>query len=199
MKVSLDRLKSILALAKTISVYGTLAILIGFLAYVFLDVQISVHLTNHTQRHQRVSAVLNLVPHYCTDWEKRECLIQAANHTANKHNLDPALFRALIAQESAWNKEATSSVGARGLTQLMPATASGECGLGEADITDPLENLNCGAYYLAKQLRRFGDVELALAAYNSGPERVAKLGRVPRITETQNYVSRIMAGWDQPL
>jgi soluble lytic murein transglycosylase-like protein len=81
----------------------------------------------------------------------------------------------------------------------MPKTALGECGLDGVEITDPLKNLNCGASFLAKQLRRFNDVELALAAYNSGPERVAKLGRVPRITETQNYVNRIIADWNQSL
>lgn len=114
---------------------------------------------------------------------------------ARRHGIDPALFRALIAQESAWKPDAVSSVGAAGLTQLMPDTAASECGLSEQDRFNPDKNLDCGAAYLAKQLRRFDSVELALAAYNSGPERVARLGRVPRIRETQDYVSRITAAW----
>jgi soluble lytic murein transglycosylase-like protein len=77
----------------------------------------------------------------------------------------------------------------------MAATAKEHCGLEADERFHPAKNLDCGASYFAAQLRRFGNVELALAAYNSGPDRVAKLGRVPRIRETQNYVSNIMASW----
>lgn len=126
-----------------------------------------------------------------------DTLESKADHYAVKHSIDPPLFRALITQESAWNPQAVSSVGAAGLTQLMPDTAAGECGLSADDRFDPDKNLDCGAYYLAQQLRRFGAVDLALAAYNAGPERVAKLGRIPRIKETQDYVSRIMANWQE--
>lgn len=120
-----------------------------------------------------------------------------ANHYARRHGVEPALFRALVTQESAWNPSAVSPAGAAGLTQLMPETAAGECGLSAQERFDPDKSLDCGAAYLAKQLRRFGSVDLALAAYNSGPERVARLGRVPRIRETQNYVSRITAAWKE--
>ena len=114
-----------------------------------------------------------------------------ADQIANEHGIAPRLFQALITQESAWAVNAVSHAGAVGLTQLMPATALDHCGLGQAELTDPIKNMRCGASYFAEQLKRFGDVELALAAYNSGPDRVAKLGRVPRIQETQNYVTRI--------
>ena len=123
-------------------------------------------------------------------------LQQLADAYAIKHSVDTKLFRALIQQESLWDPNAVSHVGAAGLTQLMPATAADECGLTSDDRFDPDKNLNCGAYYLSKQLERFGSVELALAAYNSGPERVARLWRIPRIKETQNYVSRIMSNWN---
>ena len=136
-----------------------------------------------------------------------------ADIAAKRHGIDPYLFRALVTQESAWKPEIISRAGAAGLTQLMPATAKSECGLehdyervckkGKCyfDVSsgderlDPDKNLNCGAKYLAKQLRRFKSVDLALAAYNSGPSRVAKLGRVPRIPETQNYVAIITKSW----
>jgi soluble lytic murein transglycosylase-like protein len=77
-----------------------------------------------------------------------------------------------------------------GLTQLMPATAS------ELRVIDPFDvdqNLNGGLRYLKTQIDRFGSHRLALAAYNSGPGRVAKRWRVPAIRETLNYVSRICA------
>jgi hypothetical protein len=99
--------------------------------------------------------------------------------------LDPKLLHALVIIESAYNVRAVSPVGARGLTQLMPGTAAE---LGVRDVYDTEQNLRAGARYLAIQIGRFSDVRLALAAYNSGPNRVARLGRVPEISETQNYV-----------
>ena len=104
---------------------------------------------------------------------------------ATETGLDPKLLHALVIVESAYDARAISPVGARGLTQLMPATARE---LGVADAFDGEENLRGGARYLAAQIGRFGDLRLALAAYNSGPNRVARLGRVPDILETQNYV-----------
>jgi soluble lytic murein transglycosylase-like protein len=99
--------------------------------------------------------------------------------------LDPKLLHALVIIESAYNVRAVSPVGARGLTQLMPGTAAE---LGVRDVYDTEQNLRAGARYLAIQIGRFSDIRLALAAYNSGPNRVARLGRVPDISETQNYV-----------
>ena len=107
--------------------------------------------------------------------------IQAA---AGRHGLDPKLLAALVAVESAFKADAVSPAGAVGLAQLMPATAAE---LGVADRRDPAENLDGGAAYLARQLARFGDVRLALAAYNAGPARVASADGVPDIAETRRY------------
>jgi soluble lytic murein transglycosylase-like protein len=104
---------------------------------------------------------------------------------ANETGLDPKLLHALVIIESAYDHRAISPVGAQGLTQLMPGTAAE---LGVSDAFDSEENLRAGARYLAIQIGRFSDIRLALAAYNSGPNRVARLGRVPDINETQNYV-----------
>ena len=104
---------------------------------------------------------------------------------ANETGLDPKLLHALVIIESAYDSRAISPVGAQGLTQLMPRTAAE---LGVRDAFDSEENLRAGARYLAIQIGRFSDIRLALAAYNSGPNRVARLGRVPDINETQNYV-----------
>lgn len=116
--------------------------------------------------------------------------IDVANAAAVTHSIPPALFRALVRAESGFNPKAVSKKGAIGLTQLMPATAKA---LG-VDPNDPLENLDGGARYLSQQYERFGSWPLALAAYNAGPTRVAKLGRVPNIPETKTFVARVMRG-----
>lgn len=115
----------------------------------------------------------------------REALAAAAE----RHGLDAKLLQALVIVESGFRPDALSPAGAAGLTQLMPGTARD---LGIEDRFDPAENLRGGADYLARQLQRFGDVKLALAAYNAGPARVARLGRVPSIPETEHYVAAVL-------
>jgi soluble lytic murein transglycosylase-like protein len=113
----------------------------------------------------------------------------AIARAAERHGLDEKLLHALVIVESAYRADAVSPAGAGGLTQLMPATARD---LGVRNRFDVEENLSGGADYLARQLIRFGDLRLALAAYNAGPERVARLGRVPEIEETRNYVVSVI-------
>lgn len=106
-----------------------------------------------------------------------------------RFDLSPALIEALVWQESRWQANARSPVGARGLAQLMPGTAR-DLGV---NPDDPFANLEGGARYLREQLDRFdGDLEKALAAYNAGPGRVISAGGIPRIRETQSYVAAIM-------
>lgn len=99
------------------------------------------------------------------------------------------LYRANIEVESAYDPAALSSVGAVGLGQLMPATAS-DLGV---DPYDWRENLDGSARYLAAMLREFGDVRLALAAYNAGPGAVVRHGGIPPFPETRNHVRRVLA------
>ncbi|WP_394730474.1 lytic transglycosylase domain-containing protein [Altererythrobacter sp. GH1-8] len=109
---------------------------------------------------------------------------------SHRYDLSPALIEALVWQESRWNQGAVSPKGARGLAQLMPATAR----YLQVDPDDPVQNLEGGARYLREQLDRFdGNLEWALAAYNAGPGRVERARGVPRIRETQDYVASIMA------
>ncbi len=114
---------------------------------------------------------------------------------AARFDLSPSLIEALVWQESRWQANARSPVGARGLAQLMPGTAR-EMGV---DPDDPFANLEGGARYLRQQLDRFdGDLEKALAAYNAGPGRVIRAGGIPRIRETQNYVVSVIGRLSNP-
>jgi hypothetical protein len=99
-----------------------------------------------------------------------------------------ALFRSNIAVESAFNPEAESQVGAIGLGQLMPDTADA---LG-VDPHDPEDNLRGSARYLLAQLESFGSAELALAAYNAGPEAVRKYDGIPPYAETLAHVAKVL-------
>jgi soluble lytic murein transglycosylase-like protein len=113
--------------------------------------------------------------------------IQAASNTCG---LDPNLIKAVIAAESAGNARAISSKNAKGLMQLMDSTATQ---MGVTDVWNPQDNILGGSKYLKNLLDRFdGNVKLALASYNAGPDSVIRNGGVPPIPETQKYVSRVM-------
>jgi soluble lytic murein transglycosylase-like protein len=110
-------------------------------------------------------------------------------------NVDPALVKAIIANESGFNANATSNVGAQGLMQLMPGTAQG---LGVTNAYDPAQNVWGGTKYIKGLLDRFnGDVKMAVAAYNAGPGAVEKYGGVPPYAETQNYVQNVLASYEK--
>ncbi|MEP3145521.1 lytic transglycosylase domain-containing protein [Qipengyuania citrea] len=124
--------------------------------------------------------------------QRRAALYPLITSIACEHGLPAGLFDALIAQESRYQVNALSPVGAMGLAQLMPGTARY---LGVGNPWDVVQNLRGGARYLREQLDEFGRVDLALAAYNAGPGRVRTRRQVPRIRETVNYVSTITAAW----
>ena len=106
-----------------------------------------------------------------------------------------AFFQAMIKVESNYTQGAVSHAGALGLAQLMPGTATY---LG-VDPADPIENLDGGARYLLEQMADFGSLELALAAYNAGPEAVRKYDGVPPYAETKSHIVKVMAVYDRIL
>jgi soluble lytic murein transglycosylase-like protein len=110
--------------------------------------------------------------------------------TAERHQLDPLLLEALVEVESGRNAEAVSPKGARGLGQLMPATARR---FDVSDVHDPEDNLDGAARYLAWLIDRYqGDLTLALAAYNAGEGAVDRHLGVPPYPETRAYVRKVL-------
>ena len=109
---------------------------------------------------------------------------------ARRHGISTSLIKAVIRAESNFNPHAVSRAGACGLMQIMPKTAED---LGIADPFDPRENIFGGARYLSELLTQFdGDLPLALAAYNAGPNKVGSRKEVPQIPETQRFVRTVL-------
>lgn len=107
---------------------------------------------------------------------------------AHRYDVPENLVLAVIRTESNYNPNAYSHAGAIGYMQLLPETAEY---LG-VDVFDPRSNIRGGVKYLGILLRKFGDEHLAIAAYNAGPALVGKLGRIPKIAETQKYVEAVL-------
>jgi len=119
-----------------------------------------------------------------------EDMKKMADAASQRFGVPRELVIGVARAESAFRSDAGSPAGARGLMQLMPATARG---LGVTDITDPWQNVAGGTKYLRQLMDRFdGDVEKVLAGYNAGPNAVAKYGGVPPYAETRTYVARVL-------
>lgn len=114
---------------------------------------------------------------------------------ASAWGVDPALVKAIIANESGFDASATSKTGAQGLMQLEPATAAD---LGVSNAYDPAQNIWGGTRYIKGLLDRFhGNLRLAVAAYNAGPGAVEKYGGVPPYAETQAYVENVLDSYQK--
>jgi hypothetical protein len=171
--------------------------------YMYADERGVVHFTNvpgdsryqPVARPRRFGAALGdsaittaLIP----DHDAFDAVIRAAG---SRYEVDPLLIKSVIRAESNFDCLAVSRKGAQGLMQLMPETADD---MQVFDPFDPQENINGGTRYLRKMLGLFNDdLRLALAAYNAGPTRVIKLGRVPGIKETENYVRRVQLFYEE--
>lgn len=123
-------------------------------------------------------------------------LDQIVQEAAERHNLDPALVKAVISTESGWNPSAISRKGAVGLMQLIPETAE-RFGVGNA--FDPAQNVEGGTTYLKELLDRYnGDLTKSLAAYNAGEHAVDQSGGIPAYPETQRYVQKVTDAYFRP-
>ena len=132
-------------------------------------------------------------PDSTVDWHNTRLFVgvfqDEINAAAARFRVDPALVRAVIHAESAFNPQAVSRRGAQGLMQLMPATAAE---LGVENAMDVAENIHGGVNYLARMLQlHHGDIRLATAAYNAGPGAVRRHGGIPPFAETRAYVERV--------
>lgn len=120
---------------------------------------------------------------------------QLVQSNSAAQGVDPDLIRAVMANESAFDPNATSSAGAQGLMQLMPATASE---VGVTNSFDPSQNVAGGTRYLRGLLDRFGgNLTNAVAAYNAGPEAVEKYNGIPPYPETESYVKNVLDTYRQ--
>ena len=134
----------------------------------------SIKVTKTAAKHHRLSATYNRIIH----------------NAADAYEIDPALIKAVIMAESRYNPNAVSKRGARGLMQLMPATAKA---LGVTDLFNPEDNIFGGALYLKTLIDKFnGDIKLALAAYNAGSRYVKKYGGVPPFKQTRHYLNKVL-------
>ena len=118
---------------------------------------------------------------------------KAIQQLAERYEVNANLVKAVITRESCFRENAQSHVGAYGLMQLMPETAKW---LGVTDPADAQQNLKAGIRYLGQLQRRFGSIELALAAYNAGPGNVERYNGIPPFAETQSYVKTVLSYWN---
>ena len=126
----------------------------------------------------------------------RDGVEKLVKEASARHNVDPALVRAVIETESHWNPSARSQKGAMGLMQLIPATAQR---FGANDAFNPKQNVEAGVRYLRTLLERYnGNLDLALAAYNAGEGAVDRAHGVPSIRETRSYVQRVQDAYFRP-
>jgi soluble lytic murein transglycosylase-like protein len=162
--------------------------------YKYLDTEGVLHLTNvPTQTGVKYTLIMRekrvlLNRKLAQNISQYDELIKKAS---GKYNVEPALVKAIIKAESNFNHRAVSPKGAKGLMQLMPATASH---LQVQDSFHPENNIEGGVKYVRYLLNFFnGNLPLALAAYNAGENAVVKYGGIPPYRETQTYVRRVLS------
>lgn len=134
--------------------------------------------------------VINRVAPGASQALKQSELEELAEEISSRYGVDPSLVKSIIQVESGFNPNAVSPAGAVGLMQLMPETATS---LGVKDPFNPVQNIDGGVRYLKQMLSRYqGNVQLALAAYNSGPGTVDRAGGIPDYPATKKYIQKVL-------
>jgi soluble lytic murein transglycosylase-like protein len=167
--------------------------------YVIREVDGTIRFTNRPPAPEQVAEVFtarsNRVSYYSPSSRRvvgriyRNRYDEAILRAAEEHSLDPALIKAVIHAESAFNPQAVSPKGALGLMQLMPGTARM---MGVRNAFVPESNIAGGTRYLAQLIKRHGRLDHALAAYNAGDVPVQRYNGIPPFAETRNYVRRVL-------
>ncbi len=159
----------------------------GHQIYFYEDESGCLHFTDSPEDNTRFqpflfsrSAVQNLA---------QESISELIKTYSQTYGIEKELVEAVVRVESNFNVQAVSGAGARGLMQIMPETSQ-ELGL-DAPF-DAKKNLEAGIRYLRMLLNRFGDISLALAAYNAGPGNVEKYGGIPPFAQTRSYVKKVL-------
>ena len=167
-----------------------------FIAVMILGVALVSNINNHMVKNSKMLSKIHPVPQ--TEQRLESVSGRNAEHlyhvfiiqTASHYQIDPALIKAIIMAESGYNTKAVSKSGAKGLMQLMPQTAQS---LGVEDIFNPHQNITGGVQYFKHLVNRFnGDVNLALAAYNSGSRNVRNYNGVPPFKATHSYIKKVL-------
>ena len=156
--------------------------------YQYIDASGTISLTNvpSDTRYRRIDIQSNRLHPMMSERELEPMI----SRYSRRHHLHPALIRAVIKAESDFDPMAVSRAGAVGLMQLMPQTAAR---MDVRDSYDPEDNIGGGTKYLRQLLDRFrGNLPLALAAYNAGEHVVDRYRALPPITETRQYVRKVL-------
>lgn len=157
----------------------------------FLYILICNFLYARENRNDVENRVYEYINSQAIDKEDIEDIYSAVIKSSKEFEVDPQLIVSIIKQESDFNQFAKSPVGATGLMQLMPGTASS---MGVEDIYDIFDNIRGGiAYFKQCLLKNKNDIALALASYNAGIGNVLKYKGIPPFKETQNYVDKVLA------
>lgn len=164
----------------------------GSAIYTYTDKDGVTHFTNVPRGDQRYTRVrpADRMPRKTYRAPKRYDYDPIIRSMAGEFGVPPALVKAVVAAESAFNPKAVSHAGAQGLMQLMPKTAAM---LGVSDAMAPEQNVRGGVAYLRSMIDRYGDLSRALAAYNAGPGAVDRFGGIPPYRETKDYVARVLS------
>ncbi len=161
----------------------------GRTIYAFVDEHGVTHYTNVPRGDKRFQPVANIHVNRSYRAPRSRAYDVLIAETAESQGLPPALIKAVIAAESAFDSRAVSRKGAQGLMQLMPETAAS---LQVNDPFEPTQNVLGGTTYLRAMIDRYGDLSRALAAYNAGPTAVDRHGGIPPYRETRAYVERVL-------